>query len=214
MNKKLIRLTESDLRKIINESVKSILKEGKYLPNGYDEEWENNVDDDSNKYVDFNRPSMFGFPTLEYPYKNAKKRLDRLNDTDSVAYPDGTIFGRNPNHNDYGGYYSYDEYGNKQYEPFGHYYDGIGYGSDDWDYDKNQPNWKTELDRPYQWRIKPSEFAKDERNINRKSYMGKNGTYEKDLNKMRMNDANNYKRALNAADKRPLHRKGSLNRGL
>ena len=52
MTKKRIRLTESDLHRIVKESVKRVLREGKYLPNGYDEEWENNVDNEGPKYYD------------------------------------------------------------------------------------------------------------------------------------------------------------------
>lgn len=205
---KNIKLSEKQLHRIIKESVNRILKEGKYLPDGYDEEWEANVDDDSNEYFDETRPSMFGFPTMTNPYKDAKNRMNSLNDTESTGYPLGTIFGR-----DEKGYYNYDEMGNKHHGiHWGHYHDDIDYGPDDWDYDKSQPNWKTELESPYQHRIKPNEFAKDERSINRKSHMAQGGTYMKNLQKMKDKDDNNFKRAMKAADKRPLHRKGSLNR--
>ena len=82
------------------------------------------------------------------------------------------------------------------------------------DYYKNQPKIKSELEFPYQHYLEPTKFAKDERNMRNKRYMGKNDRYEEDLDKMRNSAINNYKRALDAADKRPLHRKGSLNREL
>lgn len=202
MTKKRIRLTESDLHRIVKESVKRVLREGKYLPNGYDEEWENNVDNEGPKYYD---------EEWNNSYERAKNRLGKLNDTDSVAQPLGTIF--KIDHTKNYPYGHYDEYGNMVFEPtWGQEYDGVDYSSDDWDYDKEQPKWKTEMETPSMFRNRPTEFAKDERNIGRKTYMSKNGKFDKDLNKNRMKDANNYKRALKAADQRPLHRKGSLNR--
>ena len=213
-NKKLIRLTEADLHRIVRESVNKVLNEGKYLPDGYDEEWEKNVDDDSNKRVCFDRSSKFGFPTYSNPYKAAKNRLGRLNDTDSVGQSNHTIFGfeTNPN-NPYGRKdWTYDRYGNKTWDSHtGHYdKDNLLFSDDEWDDKNDQPMQRTYREQPYE--VKPSPFATDVRDLNKKTHMAKDGTYMNDLKRMKTNADNSYKRALDAADKRPLHRKGSLNR--
>ena len=212
--KKTIKLKESELRNMISESLRRVLKEGKYLPDGYDDEWEENVDDESNKYVDFDRPSMFGFPTLRNPYKDAQRRLSGLNDTDSVGQPNNTIFGvdSTPYGNEY---WMYDREGNKTNKGYNSIYDkdNIRYDSDEWDYDNDQPMWKTHMNNK-NYEVPTSPFATDERSLSKKSYMASGGGYEQDLAKQKRNADKSTKRAMDAADKRPLHRKDSLNRAM
>ena len=214
--KRTIRLRESELRRMISESVRRVLREGKYLPDGYDDEWEKNVDDDSNETVDFEHPSMFGFPTLRNPYKDAKNRLERTNDTESNGYPNGTIFGFEQNPEEpYGREdWSYDRNGNKNWKGYRAIYDDddMMWDMDEWDYDNNQPIQKTLRNQSYE--VPSSPFASDVRDLNKKSYMSPNGKYEKDLKQMNKNSDMSYRRALKSADKRPLHTKKSPNRDI
>ena len=45
MNKKLIRLTEQDLHKIVKESVKNIVSEASFAPNGFKHRFDPNKRD-------------------------------------------------------------------------------------------------------------------------------------------------------------------------
>ena len=80
MNKKLIRLTESDLHRIVKESVNRILKEGEYNfasgTGNYDvnsDEWKTNYDRMSNDYRGQERKSNSNLMDLQIAHHNGMK---------------------------------------------------------------------------------------------------------------------------------------------
>lgn len=167
-----IRLSESDLHRVIKESVKQILRE-------YEE-------------IEPNKNYLFGTPF--------------------------NVWGDKPH-----ALYAYDRFGNKMFwdEPEDHWNmlhshwdeNGLRYDDDEWDEYNNQP----ELATIYQQEQDPTTpFAQDNRNLKQKSFMAPGGQYEKDLAALKKKEAQQQKRAdktwQKAADSRPLHRKGSLNR--
>ena len=87
MNKKLIRLTESDLHKIVKESVNRILKED-ILPNGQGTDWDEPSDYDNRpeegsigEYVE---QKMYKIRELVY---NAQEEFGKLAEEMKEEYP-------------------------------------------------------------------------------------------------------------------------------
>ena len=86
MNKKLIRLTESDLHRIVKESVNRVLREGEYNfasgTGNYDvnsDEWKTNYDRMSNDYRGQERKSNSNLMDLQIAHHNGMKGRGEYN---------------------------------------------------------------------------------------------------------------------------------------
>lgn len=205
--KQSIKLTESELRNYISKVVKKVLNEGKYLPDGYDEEWEKNVDDNPYEYhYDDKGRAEYGGNF----YDNAKKRLDRLN-ADNKPMRDMEIYGWDNGPYGYSPY-TYNMNGQKIYGPWE--VDKNGF-VDTWDNYDQRRNHQEYIDYAKDNDGYGPENARSNKQDNRwyaHNYAGKGGER---MEKQQRRDADkSYRQALKAADSRPLHRKGSLNRAM
>lgn len=87
--KKTIRLTESDLHKVIKESVKRILKEGKYTNNIVPRQGMDFIDDDGNFVSIPEDPFYKEYSSDSAKAKRRERSKSRINRNDSRLWLDG-----------------------------------------------------------------------------------------------------------------------------
>ena len=158
MNRKLIRLTEQDLHRIVKESVENILRES--APKPYQNYY---ADDSENGFDDYGNPMS--------------------------------------NHEWWG------EYGNglkHRYDPSAKVLQTHMWSDSDEQFSRNNGNW-ARVYAKYGSTYDPSQGSMP--NLDKKKEK-----LDADTRRGLKWSKENMRRALNAADKRPLHRKGSLNR--
>ena len=257
MNKKLIRLTESDLHKIVKESVKKILKEESGLNAAFKEVNFSNPDDvdawnsirnnvnskqelaykiiDSIYDGDFDNEISNGtvwkkieeiFPDIDsFMYEKLRNEIgSAIRDQRAVADKDYAFRYGEEDHTGDDGYYE-DEYGNWRNSFEDSVKSDLTYG-DSYDWDTSDDPYDSRELRPLRNKnvfngrgrgaIKGDDADEAWRLNNTKKYphlFKKNGDIRKDSSIDRLTGSRSQLRgSKEAADSKPLHRKGSLNR--